>query len=53
MDIAAGDLETTKKYALSKGIGGILFIRDDKCIDIYNAVTGEVSSTSMNELLNK
>jgi ATP phosphoribosyltransferase regulatory subunit len=53
MDIAAGDLETTKKYALSKGIGGILFIRDDKCIDIYNAVTGEVSSTSMNELLNR
>jgi ATP phosphoribosyltransferase regulatory subunit len=53
MDIAAGDLETTKKYALSKGIGGILFIRDDKCIDIYNAVTGEMSSTSVNELLSR
>lgn len=53
MEIMGRDWEAAKEYAAQKGIGGIIFIRDNDRIDIYNVSTEETNSTSINQLLNK
>lgn len=53
MDIMGKDPEAAKAYALSKGIGGIIFVYDSEHIDIYNINTGEMNSTSVSELINR
>jgi ATP phosphoribosyltransferase regulatory subunit len=51
MDITTGDMESAREYAQSKGIGGIIFITDSENIEIHNIETGEITKTSMSELL--
>jgi len=51
MDINGGDFETSRNYAVSKGIGGILKILDDENIEVYNLEKGEVSKVTVSELL--
>lgn len=51
MDINKSDLETARKYSKEKGIGGIIYLHDNENIEILNVGTGEVSRTSMSELI--
>ncbi|MDP4092982.1 MAG: ATP phosphoribosyltransferase regulatory subunit [Bacillota bacterium] len=53
MDIACRDLEKAKEYARAKSIGGIIYITDESGIELHNIKTGEVTRTSVDELLNK
>ncbi|MCX7923689.1 MAG: ATP phosphoribosyltransferase regulatory subunit [Clostridia bacterium] len=53
MDITMGSLEDVKKYAASKGIGGIIYIVDSENIEVHNLENGEMTATSIGELLNK
>lgn len=51
--INGNDLEAIKNYAFSKGIGGIINILDKENIEVHNAETGEISKTTVSELVNK
>lgn len=53
MDISNNDMDAAARYAKDRGIGGIIYISDNVNIQIYNLKTGEVSNTSIDELLNK
>ena len=45
------DIEKSKKYASGKGIDGVIYILDSKNIELYNLKTGEITKTSIDELL--
>ncbi|MDP4182272.1 MAG: ATP phosphoribosyltransferase regulatory subunit [Bacillota bacterium] len=51
MDVMLQDLDEIKKYASGKGIGGIVFIKDEENIDLYNIDSEETSSVNLSELL--
>lgn len=53
VDIGRGDMAAIKAYAEGKGIGGILRILDEDHIEVHNIGTGEVSTTSISELIEK
>lgn len=52
MDINNSNIDTAKKYAADKGIGGIIYLLDSENIEIYNVATGENKTTSIMKLLN-
>ncbi|MFZ5989879.1 MAG: ATP phosphoribosyltransferase regulatory subunit [Bacillota bacterium] len=51
MDITGDDVEEVKKYAASKGIGGIINVLDDDNIEVHNIEKGEVRKVTISELL--
>lgn len=51
IDVVNNGIDAAKEYAMSKGIGGVLYIKDEQNIEIYNLETGEVKSTSIKELV--
>lgn len=53
MDITGDSLEKVKQYARNKGIGGIIYIADNENIEIHNMQTGEISRTTINELIER
>ncbi len=53
MDISGKDMESLRKYAAARGIGGILRVLDDKRIEIINIESGDSTFTSIDELLDK
>jgi len=53
MDVCGQSVEDIKTYAKSKGIGGIIRIKDSENIEIYNIETGEVYNTTFSELVKK
>lgn len=48
-----GDIETNKKYAISKGIVGILYFENEQNVQLINLNTNEVIKTTLEELLQK
>ncbi|MGI6777988.1 MAG: ATP phosphoribosyltransferase regulatory subunit [Acetivibrionales bacterium] len=53
MDVVGKGLEVSKDFAASKGIGGILFIKDESSIEVHNLETGEVTEASMEQLIER
>jgi ATP phosphoribosyltransferase regulatory subunit len=51
MNILGDCCEAAAEYARSKGIGGIIKVMDDDNIELYNLESGEVTKTSISELL--
>lgn len=51
MNITGDNIQTASVYAANKGIGGIINVLDSENIEVINIGTGEVSRTSMGELL--
>jgi len=51
MDINGGGIEASLKYAASKGIGGIIYVKDEENIEVHNIETREVIRTSISEIL--
>lgn len=51
IDVVNNGIDAAKEYAMSKGIGGVLYIKDEQNIEIHNLETGQVKSTSINELV--
>jgi len=53
LDVSCQGIDPAKEYARSKGIGGILYIKDEDRIEVCNLETGEVGTASLKELLDK
>jgi len=51
IDVSGSDIDSADEYARNKGIGGIIFVRNDESIELRNIETGEVTRTSMGELI--
>jgi len=51
MDVSGSSFDEAREYARNSGIGGIIFIQSDESIKLCNIGTGEVTTTSMAELL--
>jgi ATP phosphoribosyltransferase regulatory subunit len=50
VDITENNIDSVKKYASEKNIGGIIYILDEENIEIHNIETGEISKTSVGQL---
>lgn len=53
LDITAGGLSRAMEYAAGKGIGGLVHVLDKEKIELHNLETGDMTSTSVSELLKK
>ncbi len=53
MGILQYDIDSNKKYAAGKGIGGIINIIDSENIEIHEIETGNISKVTLTELINK
>ncbi len=53
MGILQYDIDSIKKYAAGKSIGGIINIIDSENIEIHEIETGNVSKVTLTELINK
>lgn len=53
MDITGAGTEELRRYASSKGIGGIMRVIDGEAIELYNLKSGETAKTSVKELLER
>ena len=53
IDITGKDVNTIKKYASDKGIGGIINVLDENVIEVHNLNSGEVVLTSVEELIKR
>jgi len=53
IELYIGDdgIEKCKEYAIYKGIGGIIHIKNNEDIELLNLKTGEIKGTSIKELL--
>lgn len=50
-DITGENIEALKEYCRVKSIGGLIFIYDEDHIEVHNIQSGEITNTSMIELL--
>ena len=51
MDVACGRLDEAKEYAAARGIGGIIYFKDDGSLELHDIGAGEIKKTSIDELL--
>jgi ATP phosphoribosyltransferase regulatory subunit len=51
MDIMADSIELAGIAAISKGIGGIIYVLDEDRIEVHNLLTREVKVTGIAELM--
>jgi len=51
MDVTGEGPDAIKKAAKDKGIGGIIYIADDEKVDIHNLQTGEITNTSISDMI--
>jgi ATP phosphoribosyltransferase regulatory subunit len=53
MDIINNGIKAAEEYARNKGINGIIFVTDDEKIELHNLVRGEVTTTTISDLLKR
>ena len=53
IDITGAGIDEMKRYAIYKGIGGILHVADSERIDIHDINSGETNTVTVSELLNR
>ena len=51
LDLSCSDLETLKKYAARKNIGGVIHVSDEDAVEVHNLCTGDVNRASISELV--
>lgn len=53
LSLTPGDEEKNKNYALQKDLKGIISVKDEQHIELFDLVSGKRSSTSIDQLLRK
>jgi ATP phosphoribosyltransferase regulatory subunit len=53
LDVTRSEMVDLKQYAITKGIGGIINIVDEQCIEVHNIEKNETSTVTIDELLGR